>query len=377
MAKAKKTSKQSKSGSPTKKAAAKKPAAGAAQAYSFTAARRKELEASAAALGDGLITFPGRLKERVRWSQRIATAALRDAGDLVRTPFSGEPPLTVAEIGAQRDRIELMRLTESEYQAARAGQAAASKEFAQLAEQVTADRDLVLRALDVRFRNDPRGQKRVSSIRSGAGEADLVQDVSDILVLAAEQAAFLATCPRGEAAAVERLRAASPELSRLLGAKTISEDGRKARRLRDGAYTLVTLSERRIRAAADYWYAGTDKMKEYAAFPASSGAVPKSRPRERTGRRPRARARRRRKRARRRAVRPRLRRARRRPSRSSDGGAGRAGRHGSSGSLSLLLPGAPMAAVRSGSLPGPPSPPSPRDTLWLDVAWSLALRRRR
>ena len=272
MAKAKKTSKQSKSGSPAKKAA-KKPAVGAAQAYSFTAGRRKELEASAAALGDGMLTFPGRLKDRVRWSQRIATAALRDAGDLIRTPFSGESPLTVAEIGAQRDRIELMRITESEYQAARAGQAAASKEFGQLAEQVTADRDLVLRALDVRFRNDARGQKRVTSIRAGEGEADLVQDVSDVLVLAAEEAAFLAGCPRGEAAAVERLRAASAELSRLLGAKTIREDGRKARRIRDGAYTLVTLSERRIRAAADYWYAGTDKMKEYAAFPASSGAA--------------------------------------------------------------------------------------------------------
>lgn len=273
MAKTRKTPKQSKSGSPSKRLAKRRPGAGAERPYSLTPARRKELEAEAAALGDGVLAFPGRLKERVRWSQRIALAAQRDAEDLIRAPFHQEPPLTRAEIAAQRDRIELMRVAESEYQASRAGQAAASKEFARLAEQVSADRDLVLRALDMRFRNDPRGHKRVSNIRAGAGEADLVQDVSDIVVLAAEEAEFLASCPRGEAAAVERLRAASPELSQLLGAKTLSPSGRTARKRRDAAFTLAVLTERRIRAAAEYWYAGTDRMKEYAAFPASSGAA--------------------------------------------------------------------------------------------------------
>lgn len=41
-----------------------------------------------------------------------------------------------------------------------------------------------------------------------------------------------------------------------------------------------TLSERRIRAAADYWYAGTDKMKEYAAFPTSGGTSSEEAPEE-------------------------------------------------------------------------------------------------
>ncbi|WP_049876423.1 hypothetical protein [Sorangium cellulosum] len=31
-------------------------------------------------------------------------------------------------------------------------------------------------------------------------------------------------------------------------------------------------AERRLRAAAEYWYAGTDKMKDYAPFPVSRGA---------------------------------------------------------------------------------------------------------
>ncbi|WP_438024671.1 hypothetical protein [Sorangium sp. So ce233] len=32
-------------------------------------------------------------------------------------------------------------------------------------------------------------------------------------------------------------------------------------------------AERRLRAAAEYWYAGTDKMKDYAPFPVSRGAA--------------------------------------------------------------------------------------------------------
>lgn len=267
MAKTKKKTSQKKSGTQKKQAAAKRSTAAQSVLYVLTPERRAELEKAAAALGNKLVAFPGRVKDRVRWSQRIATVASRDVDELVQTPFHGEPALTRTEIVAQRDRIELMRLAESEYQAARAGQATASKEFAALATQAAVDRELLLRAFDVRFRNEPRGQKRVSQIRAGAGDADLVQDVSDVLVLANEEAAYIASCPRGEPAAVTRLQAISPELSRLLGAKTITEEARKARRLRDAAFTLVTISERRIRAAADYWYGSTEKMKEYGAFP--------------------------------------------------------------------------------------------------------------
>jgi hypothetical protein len=41
----------------------------------------------------------------------------------------------------------------------------------------------------------------------------------------------------------------------------------------DAAYTLVVHVERRLRGAAEYWYAGTDKMKGYAPFPTSRGAA--------------------------------------------------------------------------------------------------------
>ena len=56
--------------------------------------------------------------------------------------------------------------------------------------------------------------------------------------------------PRGEAADVVRLRLLSPMLSHLLAAKGISEEAMAARRLRDGAYTLVVQTESRLRTGA-------------------------------------------------------------------------------------------------------------------------------
>ena len=56
--------------------------------------------------------------------------------------------------------------------------------------------------------------------------------------------------------------------------KTRDEGTRSVRRFRDGAYTLVTLTERRIRAAADYCFGGTPRMKDYIGYVAPKGAKP-------------------------------------------------------------------------------------------------------
>ena len=63
-----------------------------------------------------------------------------------------------------------------------------------------------------------------------------------------------------------RLRELSPELSHLLAAKGMSEEAIKARQRRDAAYVLVIQTETRFRLAATYWYEGTEKVKDYAAF---------------------------------------------------------------------------------------------------------------
>ncbi|WP_437308662.1 hypothetical protein [Sorangium sp. So ce388] len=111
------------------------------------------------------------------------------------------------------------------------------------------------------------------AIRAGSGDADLVQDVSDLLLLCSEHAEALRKAPRGEADAAARLRELSPQLARMLADKTLSPEAQRSRKLRDAAYTLVAHAERRLRAAAEYWYAGTDKMKDYAPFPVSRGAA--------------------------------------------------------------------------------------------------------
>ena len=243
----------------------------AATPYSLTPARSAALTAQALAL-PALATFPGRLAQRIRHFGEIRLAAERDAADLIKTPFHDEAPLTLAEIQGQRDQIEFLRLAESRFQALRGTQREAFVEFETRSAEALAIKIRLLRTFDVRFVKDPDGRKRVSAIRVGTGDPDLVQDVSDILLLCDEHAAYLATCPRGEAADVARLRVLSPLLSHLLAAKGMSEEAMAARRLRNGAYTLVAQTEGRIRAGAAYWYDGTEKMKEYAPFVAPTKA---------------------------------------------------------------------------------------------------------
>ncbi|WP_437332471.1 ATPase [Sorangium sp. So ce394] len=270
--------------SPTTDKASKKPAPRETQraprsstraaAYTLSAAREAELLREAESLGDNTVVFPGKLARRVVWASRIQLAAERDAADLVRTPFpEDEPPLTREEIRALRDKIELLRATQSRWQAAQQRQEQAAATFAKPAPEAALHRQTLLRFFDLRFKKSPEGQKRLMAIRAGSGDADLVQDVSDLLLLCSEHAEALHKAPRGEADAEARLRELSPLLARMLADKTLSPEAQRSRKLRDAAYTLVVHAERRLRAAAEYWYAGTDKMKDYAPFPVSRGAA--------------------------------------------------------------------------------------------------------
>ena len=242
--------------------------------YSLTPERTAVLAAEAAALGENLPVFPGRLAQRVRRSGEIRIAAERDADDLIRTPFNKAPKLTLAEIHAQRDRIEFLRESESRFQALRSSQKEAFADFEKLGGEAATIKTKLLRAFDLFFEGDAKGAKRVSEIRKGDGDPDLVQDVSDILLLCDENKGYIDGCPRGEAVDAARLRVLSPLLSHLLAAKGMSEEATKARKRRDGAYALVMQTETRFRLAAAYWYDGTEKVKDYVAFVAPAKGSP-------------------------------------------------------------------------------------------------------
>lgn len=240
----------------------------APDAYALSPEREAEILMEVAAIDGPPMRFPGRLDQRIRWSGRIRIVAERDAPELVQVPFHGEPALSLEEIQALRDKIELLRLTESRFQTLRVRSQSAVKAFAEAAAEASRHKETLLRAFDLRFRNDREGQQQLSNIRAGAGDAALVQCVSDLLVLAGEESDFLATCLRGECDAVARLRHLSPLLSHLIAAKGMSPEALKARLLRDGVFTLVTHTERRLRIAADYLYRGAAKARDYAAFTA-------------------------------------------------------------------------------------------------------------
>lgn len=238
-------------------------------AYSRSRAKIEALAAEVLASAEPTPPAPGRMGERILWAMGIHLAALEDQVDLVTTPFAGEAKLTAAEISMFRDHIELLRWAESNYHAKRIGIAAASQAWNEVYEPAYRDKEVVLRAFSLLFRNNAEGQKRVAKIREGAGDADFVQDVSDVLHLADEHKAGLASCPRGEAEAATRLKKVSPELTKLLAQKSTTGESKKAKALRHAAYATVSRTERRIRAAADYWYRGEDRARAYLAFPQS------------------------------------------------------------------------------------------------------------
>ncbi|MFO0590978.1 MAG: ATPase [Polyangiaceae bacterium] len=221
-----------------------------------------------------LIQFPGRFAARVQWTLGIWASATRDADDLSRAPFFDEPHVSREEIADWRDEIALLRLAQSRFLLLRGNQKVASAAFEPLAVEAAQHKDTLLRAFTLRFRNDPAGLSRVTFIRKGTGDADLVQDVSDLLGLCAGNEAYLARGTNGEATAAKRLAEMEPRLLSLLGEKTRDEGTRAIRRFRDGAFTLVTRTERRIRAAAEYCFGGTPRMKDYIAYVAPKGAKP-------------------------------------------------------------------------------------------------------
>lgn len=239
----------------------------------LSAAREEELTSAIGALADDeIVLFPGRLAERVRWAAGVWVSATRDADDLVRVPFFDEPDLSKEEIASFRDRIEMMRLTQSRFMVVRGVVKVATAEFQVLADEAAIHKENLLKTFTLRFRNDRAGLKRVALIRQGTGDADLVQDVSDILGLCVGHEKYLARGTNGEAVAARRLAEMSGPMVALLGKKTRDEGTRGVRRLRDGAFTLLQATERRIRAAAEYCYGGTPKMKEYAAYLPPKGA---------------------------------------------------------------------------------------------------------
>ncbi|KYF73286.1 hypothetical protein BE15_22030 [Sorangium cellulosum] len=241
--------------------------------HHLTGAREAELTREAESLGDVLLLLPGNLASQVAWLSRLQRAAQRDAADLIRAPFAGDdPPLTRGEIRGFRDKIELLRLTQSRWQATQRGARRAATGVEQPANEADQHRRTLLRFFDLHFRSDPEGQRRVSLIRA-RGDAELIQGVSELLALCAEHGGALQQAPRGEADAAARLGALAPLLSRLLDDRTLSPEARRARRLRDAAYALAMRAEGRVRAAAEYWYVDSDKLKDYQCLRASAAAA--------------------------------------------------------------------------------------------------------
>ncbi len=217
----------------------------------------------------------GYFEQRKQHAAKILAAAQEDHENLMKVPFPpGQDPITILEINEFGTLLEYVGVQTARHEREQAARVA-DLELAQLEKTTRAQQKDLLAAFDQLFWDDKNGQRKVSAIREGTGLADMVQDVSSILVLAEPYEDFFKRCPKGEWQILQEWRALAPRLNHLLGQKEMAKEDHAAKEARDNAFSLMTYRERRIRRAGTYYFAGTPRASVYTAYEAPKKNKPK------------------------------------------------------------------------------------------------------
>ncbi len=197
--------------------------------------------------------------------------------DTPRDPAPGRRagcgPLTLDEVDSLGPLVEHLHVlhlrwrdTRTTGSTATAGSAASGELDRQRAEQRELQRKL-LAAFDLRFKNNADGRALLRDIRKGTGDADLLSDNVRLLRLsnAAEHRDWLASMPKGEAAAAARLTKLHAEFAKLLHDNPY--DPATLKDLLDRAWTLfATLSAREHDAGRYHVSDHPARKSDYAGF---------------------------------------------------------------------------------------------------------------
>ncbi len=242
------------------------PVAEVPQAPPLSDAEIQRMKAQAKALKeDEIFTFPGLPQQRSAYLLTLWQTAERDAADLVRVPFENEPDLTAAEIAGFGRQIAYFNQVQAQHQQGLLAQEAVVALKAQ-EPKLRAERELIFKACDHCFRQKPVEKKQLAEIRVGTTLEDLIDDLHKLVVLTAPFEAFFRRLPKDEWVILTRWRGQIVELNRLLGLKGLADAEESSAKFRNRVYTLVAQTERRIRAAGDYFYGDDPKAKQYLAF---------------------------------------------------------------------------------------------------------------
>jgi len=214
---------------------------------------------------------PSNVAAWLAWADNLARLSAKDAGALLLVPLLGGP-LTVAELERFAAGVALAQEYVQIAGVLRISAAGTETDAERsLLWAVRADQRRLDRALLLRFADDSAGRAFLTGLRRGdpTDPVDALDDTEKLLALADSDAhrEWLASLPKGEAAAVKRLHDALPGLRAAVKRLTPSKDAAEKRELFRRVVTLLVASAARIALAGRYLTGDVPgRERAYAAF---------------------------------------------------------------------------------------------------------------
>lgn len=214
---------------------------------------------------------PSNVAAWLEWADNLARLSAKDAGALLLVPLS-EGALTVGELERFAAGVALAREYVQIAGVLRISAAVTETDAERsLLWAVRADQRRLDRALLLRFADDSAGRAFLTGLRRGdpADPVDALDDTEKLLALADSDAhrEWLASLPKGEAAAVKRLHDALPALRAAVKRLAPSKDAAEKRELFRRVVTLLVASAARIGRAGRYLTGDVPgRERAYAAF---------------------------------------------------------------------------------------------------------------
>jgi hypothetical protein len=158
-------------------------------------------------------------------------------------------------------RAGAMRYLQSEWNSTRFSKEEAQKQFALLAPEAYDFKAVLIHELLFAYRNHPDLKSRVQAIAEGSGDADMIQDLSDLSVHGKNNPEPLVAIGF-EMAQLDRAASMSDELASLLGvARGEKAADSEAKVLRDRAYTLLKEAVDEVRAVGQFVFWRDEERK--------------------------------------------------------------------------------------------------------------------
>ncbi len=244
-------------------------------------AARALWEADVTALAELPVRPTRQVHQRTSHHATLASIAWVDAKKLVGIVV-GDTPITLDELlrycvgasAAQKQALAVQPIERVPTEKAPADQTPAQMENDALHKTQRTIQRKLLRALDLRFANNPKGKALITSIRRGRNLTDCLDDTRRIkaLVHSDEHKAWFVSLTRGEPAELARLETLDATLRTRLDLKALEDDSDAAtKRRHDEArlhamLTMLDALERRVVLAGRYVWQGEDRAKQYRRF---------------------------------------------------------------------------------------------------------------